>query len=113
MKNLINQIISINQNRQYINTSTTKVFHPILKQPLEFKLKPLKSLQGVKIFAMPSKIQDKDILAMFNGVIALMREKVMQEQTEKYLTLKLKYNKLKYLYTKLKLNFKNNKNTIL
>lgn len=77
-------------------------FKPILKQNYRLKLKPIKSLENINIFAMPSKIQDKDIIAMFKGVLNLMREKVQQEQTEKYLKLQLKYSRLKYLYNKLK-----------
>lgn len=74
---------------------------PILKQNFKLKLKPIKSLENINIFAMPSKIQDKDIVAMFKGVLNLMREKIQQEQTEKYLKLQLKYTRLKYLYNKL------------
>ena len=77
-------------------------YNSILKQNLFLKLKPLSKLECIKIFAMPTKIQDKDILAMFKGLLALMREKNQQEQTEKYLNLKLKYNRLEYLYKKSK-----------
>lgn len=79
----------------------------VLKQSLFFKLKSLHKLENIKILSMPSKIKDKDILALFNGVISLVKEKVAQEQTQKLITLKLKYNKIKYLYNKLKLNLKN------
>ena len=78
------------------------IYHPILKQPINAKLIPLSKLESIKIFAMPTKIKDKDIIAMFKGLLALMREKNQQEQTEKYLNLKLKYNRLQYLYKKSK-----------
>lgn len=77
-----------------------KHFKSLLKQNIHLHLKPIKKLENINIFAIPSRIQDKDILAMFKGVLALMREKVEQEQTEKYLKLKLKYSRLKYLYYK-------------
>ena len=77
-------------------------YTPILKQNIFLQLKPLSKLESIKIFAMPTKIQDKDIVAMFKGLLALMREKNQQEQTEKYLNLKLKYNRLEYLYKKSK-----------
>lgn len=51
---------------------------------------------------MPSKITNNDILAMFKGLLNLMREKLQQEQTAKYLDMKLKYNRLKYIYEKSK-----------
>ena len=70
----------------------------ILKQPLHLKLKSLKALESINIFSMPSRVSDKDITAMFNGLLCLLREKIQQEQSEKYLRLKLKYNKLKSLY---------------
>ena len=78
------------------------IFKPILKQKCKLILKPLNRLENIHIFAMPTKIQDKDIMAMFKGVINLMREKIQQEQTEKFLKLKLKYDRLKYLYDKSK-----------
>ena len=71
---------------------------PILKQKILFKLKPLSMLEDINIFAMPTRIKDSDIKAMFNGLLALLGEKIKQEQTEKYLKLKLKYNRLKQLY---------------
>lgn len=77
-------------------------FKPLLKQNLKFKLKPLEKLENIDILTIPSKIQDKDILAMFKGVLSLMREKMQQEQTDKYLKLQLKYTRLKYLYNRLK-----------
>lgn len=77
-------------------------FKPILKQDILVKLKPLSTLEHIKIFAMPSRIQDKDITSLFKGLLTLLREKVQQEQTEKYLQLKLKYDRLKHLYQKLK-----------
>ncbi len=73
---------------------------PILKQKCTVALKPLDSLKNIDIFALPSKISEQDIMAMFKGVLSLMREKVKQEQTEKYLRLKLQYTRLKYLYNK-------------
>lgn len=86
-----------------INLATNPHFKSLIKQKISIKLKPLHSLENINIFAMPPKIKDKDIIAMFNGVLALMREKIQQEQTEKYLKLKLKYTRLKYLYDKIKL----------
>ena len=85
-----------------INAIKLTTIKPILKQNIKLTLKPLHNIESVNIFAMPSKIQDKDIIAMFKGVMGLMREKLQQEQTEKYLKLKLKYSRLKYLYDKLK-----------
>ena len=71
---------------------------PIIKQKILIKLKPLSKLEGINIFAMPTRIKDGDIKAMFNGLLSLLSEKIKQEQTEKYLRLKLKYNRLKQLY---------------
>ena len=85
-----------------INAIKLTTIKPILKQNIKLTLKPLHNIESVNIFTMPSKIQDKDIIAMFKGVMGLMREKLQQEQTEKYLKLKLKYSRLKYLYDKLK-----------
>ena len=85
-----------------INSITILKIKPLLKQKLSLHLKPLKKLENVHIFAMPTKIQDKDIIAMFKGVMSLMREKIQQEQTEKFLKLKLKYDHLKHLYNKSK-----------
>ena len=73
-----------------------------LKQCLQLKLSKIKRLESVDIFSMPSKINDKDISSMFNGLLRLLKEKIQQEQCEKYLRLKLKYSRLKYLYNKLK-----------
>lgn len=88
-----------------INLAIKNSYMPILKQStFSIKLKALKDLEYVRIFALPSKIKDRDIYAMFNGLIALLKEKIQQEQTEKYLQLKLKYNRLKQLYNKIKLN---------
>ena len=53
-------------------------------------------------FLVSSKIKNRDITSMFNGLLTLVKEQARQEQNEKYLQLKLKYTKLKYLYTKLK-----------
>ncbi|MBQ7880549.1 MAG: hypothetical protein IJ358_01740 [Clostridia bacterium] len=83
-----------------INTAKIIKFKPILKQNYKLTLKPLSRLENINIFAMPSKIKDKDIIAMFKGLLSLVKEKAQQEQTEKYLKLKLKYNRLKYLYDK-------------
>ena len=85
-----------------INTAKLIKLKPVLKQNCKLILKPLAKLENIHIFAMPSRIQDKDILAMFKGVLGLMREKIQQEQTEKFLKLKLKYDRLKYLYDKSK-----------
>ena len=83
----------------YGNNLVMRNLHtPILKQKILFKLKPLSKLEDINIFAMPSRIKDGDIKAMFNGLLALLGEKIKQEQTEKYLRLKLKYNRLKQLY---------------
>ena len=75
---------------------------PILKQNILLKLKPILALNSVRIFTMPTRIQDNDITSMFKGLLSLLREKIQQEQTEKYLQLKLKYDRLKYLYLKSK-----------
>ena len=75
-----------------------KLHTPIIKQKILIKLKALSKLEGINIFAMPTRIKDGDIKAMFNGLLALLSEKIKQEQTEKYLRLKLKYNRLKQLY---------------
>ena len=77
---------------------------PIIKQYIHLNLKPLSKLENIKIFTMPTRIRDKDIIAMFKGVLNLMREQIRQEQTEKFLHLKLKYERLKYLYSKSKHN---------
>ena len=82
-----------------INTAKKlKIIKPILKQTFKLRLKALPSLENIKIFAIPTRIKDSDILAMFKGVISLIREKIQQEQTERFLNLKLKYDRLKYLY---------------
>ena len=70
----------------------------IIKQKALLKLKALSRLENINIFAMPTRIQDGDIKAMFNGLLALLSEKIKQEQTAKYLQLKLKYDRLKQLY---------------
>ena len=75
---------------------------PILKQNIRLHLKGANLLEPIKIFAMPSTIKDRDIMAMFNGLLRLVKEKAQQEQCEKYLNLKLKYERLKYLYDKIK-----------
>ena len=69
----------------------TNVDRPILKQNIKLKLKPAAAIESVRIFSMPCKIKDTDINAMFSGLIRLVREKASQEQNEKYLQLKLKY----------------------
>ena len=74
----------------------------IIKQDYKLRLKPLKQMEKLDIFCMPSKITNNDILAMFKGLLNLMREKLQQEQTAKYLDMKLKYNRLKYIYEKSK-----------
>ena len=85
-----------------INTLPLTKFKPTVKQYIKLQLKPLAKLETISIFAMPSRINDKDIIAMFKGVLNLMREQIKQEQTEKFLQLKLKYDRLKYLYNKSK-----------
>jgi len=75
---------------------------PMLKHPIAIRLKSLPRLESINIFTMPSRIKDRDINAMFNGLIALIKEKVQQEQSERYLRLQLKYNRLQQLYTKTK-----------
>lgn len=74
----------------------------ILKQNYILKLKPMAKLENIDIFCMPSKISNNDIMAMFKGLLNLMREKLQQEQTSKYLSMKLKYNRLKYIHQKAK-----------
>jgi len=87
-----------------INFAIKNSYTPVLKQNIFYiKLKALKKLEYVRIFALPSKIKDRDINAMFNGLVALLKEKIQQEQIEKYLQLKLNYNRLKKLYNKIKL----------
>lgn len=85
-----------------------KLHKSIIKQKIYLKLKPLSRLESINIFTMPTKIQDRDITAMFNGLLALLSEKIKQEQTEKYLRLKLKYDRLNNLYHRkvLNINFK-------
>ena len=84
-----------------INLANTQpILTPKLKQRLQVKLKAINRIESINIFTMPTKIKDRDISAMFNGLLALLREKVQQEQSEKYLRLKLKYERLKYLYSK-------------
>ena len=80
------------------NNPVMKLHTSIIKQKTRFKLKPLSKLENINIFAMPTRIKDQDIKAMFNGLLSLLGEKIKQEQTEKYLRLKLKYNRLKKLY---------------
>lgn len=74
----------------------------IIKQGYDIKLKSVDRLENVDIFCMPSKITNNDIMAMFKGLLNLMREKLQQEQTSKYLAMKLKYNRLKYIHQKSK-----------
>ena len=85
-----------------INPQHTNNYYPILKQKISVHLKPLNSLNSITIYSIPTRIKDRDIIAMFNGVSQLLREKIKQEYNEKYLNLKLKYDRLKYLYDKLK-----------
>ena len=77
--------------------------YPVLKQNIKLHIKSVNKLEPVKIFSMPSKIKDSDINAMFNGLLNLIKEKFKQDECEKYLNLKLKYERLKYLYNKLKM----------
>ena len=78
----------------------------IINQKLNIKLRAIHELQPISIFTLPTRINDRDIAAMFKGLINLIREKIKQEQTESFLQLKLKYQRLKFLHEKLKL--KNN-----
>jgi len=82
----------------YNQTSYT----PIIKYAIKLKLKAIKSLENINIFTMPTRIKNQDLTAMFSGLISLVREKVRQEQVEKYLRLKLKYDRLHKQYCKLK-----------
>ena len=86
-----------------INLAINNYLKPVIKRPQALTLKPLYKLESVKIFAMPTRIKDRDISAMFNGLLALLKEKVQQEQTEKYLQLKLKYTRLQKLYNRAKI----------
>ncbi|MBQ3502194.1 MAG: hypothetical protein IJA72_00825, partial [Clostridia bacterium] len=71
-----------------INTvEVLNTYKPILKQYTNVKLKAISSISSVNIFTIPSRIQDKDISSMFKGLLALLREKIQQEQSEKYLNL--------------------------
>ena len=81
---------------------TNSNYKSILKYRIKLKLKPLHTLENINIFTIPSFVQEKDIISMFKGVISIMRKKIEQEQIEKFLNLKLKYERLKYLYNKLK-----------
>ena len=81
----------------------------ILKQHIHLNLKGLARLENINIFTIPSRIKTTDINAMFNGLLALLNEKVKQEQSEKYFQLQLKYNRLKYLYNIAKQQLKNQK----
>ena len=83
-----------------INTVKKLLHKPTLKQYTRLKLKHIQKLENINIYTMPTRIRDNDIIAMFKGVVSLMREKIKQEQTEKFLSLKLKYDRLKYLYNK-------------
>lgn len=86
-----------------INLALKPIFKPLLKNNIHLQLKSMHKLESVRIFTMPTKIKDRDINAMFSGLLALLKEKVQQEQSEKYLHLKLKYSRLKYLYNKIKI----------
>ena len=88
-----------------LDIKVNPTIHPIIKQNMNLKLKPVNRLQHIDIFAMPSRIKDDDIIAMFKGIMRLMKEKIEQQYTEKYLKLKLQYSRLKYLYDK-KINSK-------
>ena len=83
-----------------INTAKIIKIKPILKQNIKLKLIPIKMLENINIFTLPSRIQESDIMAMFKGIMNLMREKIKQEQSQNFLALKLKYDRLKYLYDK-------------
>lgn len=90
-----------------MNLAINKHFNPVIKQRLDIKLKGLASLNHIHIFAMPTRIKNNDINAMFNGLMGLIKEKVAQEYSEKYLQLKLQYSRLQYLYNKLKFRLLN------
>ncbi|MFQ6724199.1 MAG: hypothetical protein ACLRFE_02570 [Clostridia bacterium] len=90
-----------------MNNLAANLIKPTIKKPQKVALKPLDKFESIKIFAIPSRINDKDIRSMFNGLIRLIEEKARQEQTEKYLRLKLEYSRLKTLYTNLKLQLLN------
>ena len=85
-----------------LNIKSLKIKQSILKQNLNVKLVPLKQLKNINIFLLPSKIKNSDINAMFGGVLSLFKQKIIQEQNEKYIRLKLQYQHLKNLYLKLK-----------
>lgn len=85
-----------------INVAKVQYLNPILKNKQTLKLKALTKLENVHIISMPSKIKTPDITAMFNGLLSLVNEKARQEQMERYLRLKLKYNRLLSMYNKIK-----------
>ncbi|MBO5910250.1 MAG: hypothetical protein J6Q15_01940 [Clostridia bacterium] len=64
------------------NLAIQQNIKPILKQPQQLKLKSISRLESIHIFAMPTRIRNTDITAMFNGLLALIREKSQQEQSE-------------------------------
>lgn len=97
------KICGVDNNCIMINIVHKQKTYPILKQNIKLHIKGVNKIEPVKIFSMPSKIKDSDINAMFNGLLNLIKEKFKQEQCEKYLNLKLKYERLKYLYDKLKM----------
>ena len=75
---------------------------PIIKQAQSIKLSRVSRLESVNIFSIPNQIKNDDINAMFNGLLRLIKDTCQQEQSEKYLRLKLQYSRLQYLYNKLK-----------
>ncbi len=96
------------------NTQLTFTYtKPLIKQLYgNLKCGKIAKLESVNIFSMPTRISDKDVLSMFKGLLSLINEKSAQQQTEKYLNLKLKYERLKYLYSRLKIKKKENRNSL-
>ena len=83
-----------------INLAVKELYKSIIKQPINVKLSKTHHLKRINIFAVPTRIKNNDINAMFNGLLKLVMESCRQEQSEKYLQLKLQYSRLQYLYNK-------------
>ena len=96
------KLFNFGNHLSMINLALKSTFNPILKQPQRLKLTKLNRLERVNIFAMPSRINNNDITSMFKGLLGLVKEQSRQEQSEKYLQLKLQYARLQYLYNKLR-----------
>lgn len=97
MNNLLSQPIKSNN----LSINPLNIYQPTIKQSISnLTCKSLHTLNNVTIFAIPTRINDKDILSMFKGLLSLISEKSHQQQTAKYLTLKLKYEHLYRLYRK-------------